>query len=352
MSRVILSTVVIAVVGAGCVGAGEAATNSESTANPQCHWGPEWTTSAGSGWVSEFVPQQLGWGAQMQLAVTPQPSATGPIDAVIGFANGRATKFSDLGPILRFNADGKVDARDGSIYRAETTYPYLTDGTQYVLQLRVDFDHHTYSATVGHYYDPNSVTIANNYAFRTEQATMSRADTLARFVDSSSGGLQGCDYAGSAQAHDSSASSGWGVTPFRPQSGIVHVDIVAYTNAQNMDAIVGLASQAPARFSDLAAIARFSPTGVIDARDGDTYRADARVEYVAIESYHLIFDVNVPAKTYDLTVYDSAAGTRVQIAHGYHFRTEQSGASTLSALGQFVDGTPGLLTTEFLLETY
>jgi len=343
--------VAAAIVGTGCVDTGsDATTTSGSTTNPQCHSGFERTTSAGGGWSSEFVSQQLGYNAQMQVLVTPQPSATGPIDGVIGFSSGPATKFSDLGPIVRFNADGKVDARDGSVYRAAADYPYATDGTAYVVYYRIDFDHHTYSATVGPYYQP-WVTIADNYAFRTEQAAMSRVDNLASFIDGSSGGLLLCDYAASAQAHPSTADSGWVTTPMLRESGRVKVDVVAYVT-QTMDAVVGLAAGTPSGFSDLAAIARFSPDGIIDVRDGSAYRADTRFEYVPFSSYHLIFDVDVPSKTYDVTIYQPWNDTSVQVARGYHFRTEQSGATSLSSLGQFVDGTPGTLETESLKETY
>ena len=43
--------------------------------------------------------------------------------------------------------------------------------------------------TIGHYDDPFPVTIASNYAFRSEQAAMSRMDNFARFVDTSSGAI-------------------------------------------------------------------------------------------------------------------------------------------------------------------
>lgn len=319
---------------------------------PSCDRDSGPTTRAGDGWANDFVPQQLGMFSQVEFVVTPGEPSHEPIDAAVGLANGPATRFTDLGPIIRFNATGQIDARDGALYRAEVPLPYVTDGTQYLIRLFIDFPAHTYTATVGRFNDPFPATIARNYAFRSEQMAMLRADSLAREVDSPTGSLTICSYAASSQTHESTAGSGWDVTPMRPESGRLQVDVEAIGRGTGVDAVVGLAAAAPTRFADLAAIARFSPAGVIDVRDGDTYRADAVLAFVQGEPYHFIFDVDVPAGTYSVTVFQLGNGARTRIATNYRFRTEQQGVRSLGALGQFVDSAIGSVSTAFLLETY
>src|ERR1041385_7619926 len=68
---------------------------------------------------------------------------------------------------------GRIDARDGAAYRADVVLPYATDGTQYLVHLFINFSAHTYTVTIGHFNDPFPVTIATDYAFRSEQAMMS-----------------------------------------------------------------------------------------------------------------------------------------------------------------------------------
>jgi hypothetical protein len=352
MCRSGLCSIVVVVVASACDAQAAVSQVRSASGIPDCQQSPGATTRAGDGWASDFEPQQLGMFSQVQFAATPGEPSHGPIDAVIGLANGPATRFTDLGPVVRFNPAGRIDARDGAAYRADVDLPYATDGTQYLVHLFINFSAHTYTVTIGHFNDPFPVTIATDYAFRSEQAMMSRSDNLGREVDSSTGSVAICSYAASAQEHDSSAGSGWDVTPMRSESGRLQVDVEAIARGTSVDAVVGLAATAPARFTDLAAIARFSPAGVIDARDGDAYRADTVLAYVPNETYHFVFDVDVPARRYSVTVVDSGNGQRTQIATDYAFRTEQQGVASLGALGQFVDGTTGGVSTAFLLETY
>src|SRR2546423_3023987 len=77
---------------------------------------------AGSGWNSRPIPIHDGGviNVQMTARVT---SPSGRVDAVIGFSRKEAAAFTDLGPIVRFNANGTVDARDGGTYR-DSGYRY------------------------------------------------------------------------------------------------------------------------------------------------------------------------------------------------------------------------------------
>jgi len=107
----------------------------------------------------------------------------GDLDAVTGLSNGDADWFDDLAAIVRFAPSGFIDARNGGAYQAAATVPYVA-GVSYHVELSVNLGTGTYSATV----TPNggsAATVANNYAFRLEQANVSELDTFVLF---SSGG--------------------------------------------------------------------------------------------------------------------------------------------------------------------
>jgi chitodextrinase len=72
---------------------------------------------------------------------------------------------------MRFNDLGFIDARNGSAYVALSSIPYSA-GAVYRFRLLVNPQNHTYSAWVT---PPSSaeIQVANNYAFRTEQAATS-----------------------------------------------------------------------------------------------------------------------------------------------------------------------------------
>src|SRR5262245_32956126 len=59
---------------------------------------------AGEGWQNGFVPQQSGL---FQARFEVWGGFEGPLDAVMGLSNGVADSFTDLGPIVRLNPDGR-----------------------------------------------------------------------------------------------------------------------------------------------------------------------------------------------------------------------------------------------------
>jgi hypothetical protein len=316
-----------------------------------CAQGDGSTTEAGQPFANDFIRQQWTWNAQVQLDATPHEAAGGPIDAVIGLASGPADGFADLGPIIRFAPNGMIDARDGDHYAAMNPAPY-EDGTDYLIGMRIDFDARRYTATVGHYNSPDAIVIAQDYAFRTEQHGMVRADSLARFVDSPTGSISICGYADSSHCIISYADAGgFVVTPFNPQAGRFHLEIEAHPVWPNIDAVIGLSATTPTRFSDLAAIFRFNPDGTMDVRDGGTYRADVALPYTN-DFYTVGFDVDVPTHTYSVSVTPRGGTTPTRIATDYRFRTEQAAVGALGVLGQYVDGNAGGVQTCGLLASY
>ena len=92
---------------------------------------------------------------------------------------------------------------------------------------------------------------------------------------------------------------------------------------------MGLSAGAAAVYGDLAVIARFSPDGVIDARNGAAYQALTQVPYAAGVTYRFRLVVNVPSHTYDIYV-TPQNGTEQVVGTGFAFRTEQNTVTSLS----------------------
>ena len=294
-------------------------------------------------WDDGFVPQQTGLlVATFEMAsVDPYGS---PVDAVVGFASGSADAFTDLGPIVRLAPDGFVDARNGGAYQRDAAFDYtLYPYDPYVaIRMEIDLASHTYSVWANHDGHDDTVQLANNYAFRTEQSQLARVDTVDRFVDEQNdvGTLRLCDVAITPEhcTQSDTTHPAWASTAFPSQTGSFQVEVDAFEVGPRIDAVIGLAAAAPQAFTDLGPIVRFNPGGMLDVRDGGTYRSDTQVQYRENENYRVAFDVDLATHTYSVTVKANSLGaTPVALATGYHFRTEQQDVTSLAALGQYVD---------------
>ena len=99
------------------------------------------------------------------------------MDTVIGLSSGSAEQYSDLAVIVRFSPNGKIDARNGGLYQAVTDISY-EQGKLYTFDIDVNIASKTYSARV----TPEGgspITIATDYAFRTDQASVSNLNSVA-----------------------------------------------------------------------------------------------------------------------------------------------------------------------------
>jgi hypothetical protein len=300
--------------------------------------------SAGDGWVNTFMPQSTGE-FSVQLRNYPGSSATPPlIDTVVGLSNGPADSFADLGPIVRFNEHGQIDARDGDRYVGG--FPYRTADGPFEFIMNVSIPTHRYTVWVRHLDSPfkSFELLGENLAFRSEQSGATRFDTIGRFTDSAVGHLQTCgfEYTAADECQTSSAGA-WTSRDFPAQSGSIRVEFFATVDSNAIDAVVGLSQSAPAGFADLAAIVRFRADGTFDARNGAGYAADSVVHYSANTGYEFALDVNLPNGSYTASVRDTSIhdNPSIVLARDYAFRSEQASVASLAHLGQFVDGTPG-----------
>ncbi len=100
------------------------------------------------------------------------------IDAVVGLGGVvPVTGYGDLACIVRFNSSGKIDARNGGGYAALVDFPYSV-GNVYSVRMIVDPVAKTYSVTVS-VNGGVAVLIAQNYAFRLEQASLASFNNMA-----------------------------------------------------------------------------------------------------------------------------------------------------------------------------
>jgi len=128
---------------------------------------------------------------------------------------------------------------------------------------------------------------------------------------------------------------GWISGDLGQRTGTFTVELDATPSTQPEDALFGLSHGVATRYTDLAAITRFSPAGTIDARNGSSYGADAPLGYGAGVTQRLGLDVNTVTHTYSVRAI-SAAGS-LPLATNYAFRTEQANASVLDHFALKVD---------------
>lgn|GEM_PF-1419425 len=119
------------------------------------------------------------------------PSAAG-INGVVGLSRGAQTAFPGFACLIAFSNNGQIVARNGGAYASTTTVNY-SGGVTYHFRLAVNVTAHTYSIFV----TPaggTEQTLGSNFAFRTEQNTVSSLDNWGTFVSSTAGSLTTCNF--------------------------------------------------------------------------------------------------------------------------------------------------------------
>ena len=137
------------------------------------------SATAGS-WKNASFPSQSGT-FSVDYDATPGSAA---MDGVTGLSRGAASGYSSLAAAVRFNSSGRIDARNGGAYAAANTVSYAA-GVSYHVRMAVNLANRTYSAWVK---APGGAEqlIASNYAFRSEQASVTALDNAAAFASSGS----------------------------------------------------------------------------------------------------------------------------------------------------------------------
>jgi chitinase len=126
-----------------------------------------------------------------------------------------------------------------------------------------------------------------------------------------------------------SSGNGWHALAISPgATGTFTATYDATPSVSPENAVVGLSNGAATAFGNLGCIARFNPSGDIDAYNGSAYAAAATIPYSANVSYHFEMDVNLTAHTYSIYVTPSG-GAKTLVGSNYAFR---SSANTMTSL--------------------
>jgi glucose/arabinose dehydrogenase len=297
------------------------------------------TASSGQGFLNSPFTSQSGM-FSVEFDATPSVS---PINSTIGLSQGAQTAHTGFAALARFNASGAIDARNGGAYAAASTIPYSA-GVTYHFRLAVNVATHTYSIFV----TPaggTEQTVGSNFAFRTEQASVTSLDSWAVWVSTTPvGSTTVCNFVVSPiQPVCTTATSGgpWQNTAFATQSGAFTVEFDATPSVSPIDNVVGLSQGVQTAYTGFAALARFNPSGNIDARNGGAYAAASTIPYSAGVTYHFRLAVNVATHTYSIFV-RPPGGSELTVGTNFAFRTEQSGVTSLNWWGVYVNsGIPG-----------
>jgi len=140
------------------------------------------TITSSSGFVNTSVATQTGTFTATFDAI---PSIS-PANDTLSFSKGSQSAYTGLAATVRFSTTGKIDARNGGAYAAVTSVPFSA-GVSYHFRMVVNVPAKTYSAYVT---APGGAeqTIASNYAYRTEQASITSINNFNADVNSSPGG--------------------------------------------------------------------------------------------------------------------------------------------------------------------
>lgn len=256
-------------------------------------------------------------------------------DTLVGLSRGPATNWTQLAAIIRFNAQGFVDFRDGDVYRALWPKNYMS---QYNFsgdfRMQVDMRRKTYSVWYWSFDGDSWSLMANDFRFRTEQAGVTQLDHFT--AEAETGGIDTCARDPEPWARVGTGAPQWRNAPTGRTAvyGQRYEFFVRPDNA-NMDGLVALSQGPQTSWSRLAAIVRFNSAGTVDVRNGGAYQADAVFNYIPSKTYRIYIYAYVspdPANTphhYSVSV-SEVGGTPVRIANRYRFRTEQQGVTDLN----------------------
>jgi hypothetical protein len=188
---------------------------------------PDEPPTSGDGFINnELSPGQTGT-FTATFHATPSHALS---DAIVGFANAAPSAYTDLAAIVRFNTTGNIDARNGAAYAAASTIPYSPNLT-YAFRVVVNVPAHTYSVYVTPPGSSTELTVGANYAFRTEQASVTSLNyRTARIATPSGASLMVTNFAMNSTADANLLSHG----TFEPDQATVLQDMpTTYTLGTN-----------------------------------------------------------------------------------------------------------------------
>jgi poly(beta-D-mannuronate) lyase len=147
------------------------------------------TATAGGAWQNTAFGSQTGT-FTAEIDVTPSAA---PVNGMVGLSRGPQPSWTGFAVIVAFDTTNHFVARNGGAYQATTVIPYSAN-VSYHVRLEVNVPAKTYSAFVRPA-GGSEQTLALNYAFRTEQASVASLDSWGVGLNASpAGSLTGCGF--------------------------------------------------------------------------------------------------------------------------------------------------------------
>ena len=135
-----------------------------------------------AGFVNTAMTNQTGT-FQVEFEATPSEA---PIDSVMALSSGAGGAFTSFACLARFwETESIIQARNGGDYSADNVIPYEAN-VKYKFRMDVNIPAHTYSVYVTSAGGAEQ-TVGKDFAFRTDQSTVTNLDNWAVIVDSTSG---------------------------------------------------------------------------------------------------------------------------------------------------------------------
>ncbi len=148
------------------------------------------TTTANATWNNTAFPSHSG---SFTATFDATPSVVKE-SAAVGLSHGAQTAYSGFANLVVFTTAGTIQARNGGSYTAASTISF-SPNVSYHFRLAINVTAHTYSIFV----TPaggSEITVGSNFAFRTEQNTVTSLDHWGALVNTTPGGtLQVCNFA-------------------------------------------------------------------------------------------------------------------------------------------------------------
>jgi uncharacterized delta-60 repeat protein len=144
------------------------------------------------------------------------------------------------------------------------------------------------------------------------------------------------------------SSTAWQNVALVPQAQTFTALFDAVPHQARMDGVTGLALGPADAYTDLGAIVRFNPAGVLDARNGSVYQAARAIPYTMGLPYQVRMVVNIPQHTYSVYVIPDG-GAEQTLATNYAFRTEQRTVPRLDTWALYA-GSGSHTVSNFLVE--
>ena len=263
------------------------------------------------------------------------------VDGSVCFADGQktVTGFADLSIMIRMNADGFFDARNGDNFEKLADVAYEADNA-YFVELTADMNNKTYTVYVTAP-EGEKTMIAENYAFRT---TANDADDFGKMFLVNAGGnelimIEGfkrLEVYDPAKAYYSTGENfGWqqkGIYLGRDYTGKLKISFDMIKLIDMVDGSVDFTDGDIEVFSfgDLAMLVRMEIwQGVFDVRNVTQQERIADVYVYKDVRYRVEIEADMDTKLYSVWVTPEGK-ERVQVAKDYGFRVTANHAAKIS----------------------